>query len=238
MKLDILAIGVHPDDIELSCSGTLLRHVNLGKKVGLLDLTKGELGTRGTAEIRLKEAEEASKLMGALVRGNLGMEDGFFEYNMDNILKIIQMIRLLKPDIILANAVSDRHPDHGRAAKLVSDACFYSGLRKIETEWEGASQKEWRPSAVYHYIQDYHIIPDFVVDISDFMDEKIEIIKAFKSQFYNPDSKEPATPISVSNFFETVRGRNATLGRPASFDYAEGFTVNRTVGVNNLFDLQ
>jgi N-acetylglucosamine malate deacetylase 1 len=238
MKLDILAIGVHPDDIELSCSGTLLRHIHLGKKVGLLDLTKGELGTRGTPEIRMKEAENASQLMGALVRGNLGMKDGFFEQNEENILRIVEMIRLLKPDIILANAISDRHPDHGRASKLTSDACYYSGLAQIKTEWEGSPQNQWRPKAVYHYIQDYYIKPDFIVDISDFMEKKIEIIKAFKSQFYDPDSLEPATPISGSNFFETVRGRNALLGRSASFNYAEGFTVNRTIAVNNLFDLQ
>lgn len=237
MKVDILAIGVHPDDIELSCGGTLLRHIDMGKKVGLLDLTKGELGTRGSASIRMKEAEEASKLMGAIVRGNLGMEDGFFEYNQTNLLKIIQVIRLMRPEIVLMNAITDRHPDHGRAAKLSADACFYAGLEKIKTEWEGKSQEKWRPKAAYHYTQDRYIKPDFVVDISTYIDRKIDIIMCYKSQFYDPNSEEPNTPISGKHFIESIKSKSITFGRPASLDYAEGFTVNRTIGVNNLFDL-
>lgn len=237
MKVDILAIGVHPDDIELSCCGTLLHHINEGKTVGLLDLTCGELGTRGTPEIRLEEAEAASQMIGALVRGNLEMADGFFEYTKENMLKIVEIIRLMRPEIVLANAISDRHPDHGRAAKLTADACFYSGLRRIETEWEGEAQEAWRPKAVYHYIQDHNLTPDFVVDITPYMDKKIDIVMAYKSQFYDPNSKEPETPISGKQFLEFIRSKNATYGRIAGFAYAEGFTVARTIGVRNLFDL-
>lgn len=237
MKVDILAIGVHPDDIELSCCGTLLHHIALGKTVGLLDLTRGELGTRGDAKTRLEEATAASKMIGAVVRGNLSMEDGFFEYNQENVLKIVQMIRLMRPDIILANAISDRHPDHGRAAKLTSDACFYAGLRKIETEWDGVAQTAWRPKVVYHYIQDHNLKPDFVVDITPYMKRKLEIIQAYKSQFYDPNSLEPETPISGKEFLDFVQSKNAMYGRPAGFTYGEGFTVARTIGVQNLFDL-
>ena len=237
MKIDILAIGVHPDDIELSCCGTLLHHINEGKTVGLLDLTCGELGTRGTPEIRLEEAEAASQMIGALVRGNLEMADGFFEYTKENMLKIVEIIRLMRPEIVLANAISDRHPDHGRAAKLTADACFYSGLRRIETEWEGEAQEAWRPKALYHYIQDHNLTPDFVVDITPYMDKKIEIVMAYKSQFYDPNSKEPETPISGKQFLEFIRSKNATYGRTSGFAYAEGFTVARTIGVRNLFDL-
>jgi len=238
MKVDILAIGVHPDDIELSCCGTLLHHIKKGKTVGLLDLTCGELGSRGSAEIRLKEAEVASKMIGAVVRGNLEMEDGFFEHNQENLLKIIEIIRLMRPEIVLTNAISDRHPDHGRAAKLTADACFYSGLVRIETEWEDQAQEAWRPKAVYHYIQDHSLKPDFVVDISDYIEQKMEIIQAYKSQFYDPKSKEPETPISGKGFLENVRAKAAIYGRPAGFKYAEGYTVARTVGVTNLFDLK
>jgi bacillithiol biosynthesis deacetylase BshB1 len=237
MKVDILAMGVHPDDIELSCAGTLLKHIDMGKTVGLLDLTKGELGTRGSASLRMKEAEAASKLMGASLRGNLGMKDGFFEYSQANLLKIIQVIRLTRPEIVLANAISDRHPDHGRAAKLCADACFYAGLSKIQTEWEGVTQVKWRPKALYHYIQDNYIEPDFVVDISAYFKQKMELIQCYKSQFYDVNSAEPTTPISSKHFIETIKSKNVTFGRPASFDYAEGFTVNRTLGVENLFDL-
>ncbi len=238
MKLDILAIGVHPDDIELSCSGTLLRHAAMGKKIGLLDLTAGELGTRGSGELRLKEAEAASKILGAAVRVNLGMADGFFERTKENIIDIVEIIRLLQPDIVLMNAISDRHPDHGRAAKLTADACFYSGLSKIKTAWEGISQEAWRPHAVYHYIQDHYLKPDFVVDITTYMDQKMESILAYKSQFYDPKSKEPDTPISGKDFLEIVKAKSRVQGRPAGFKYAEGFQVNRTIGVTNLFDLK
>lgn len=238
MKIDILAIGVHPDDIELSCCGTLLHHIAMGKTVGLLDLTCGELGTRGSAEIRLKEAAAASKLIGASVRGNLEMADGFFEYSKENMLKIVEIIRLMRPDIVLANAISDRHPDHGRAAKLTSDACFYAGLRRIETEWEDKAQEAWRPKAVYHYIQDHNLKPDFVVDVTPYMEQKMEVILAYKSQFFDPESEEPDTPISGKGFLNFIKGKNAMYGRPAGFMYGEGFTVARTMGVTNLFDLK
>ena len=238
MKLDILAISVHPDDVEISCSGTLLHHIDLGHKVGILDLTRGELGTRGSAELRSEEAEAASKLMNLQVRHQLQMEDGFFEYNKHNLLEIIKILRLYQPEIVLANSITDRHPDHGRAAKLVSDACFYSGLIKIESELDGITQSVWRPKAVYHYIQDYNLKPDFIFDISNYMDKKLEVILAYKSQFYNPESKEPETAISSKEFLEYLRAKNCTLGREAGFHYAEGFTVNRNIGVNNLFHLK
>jgi bacillithiol biosynthesis deacetylase BshB1 len=237
MKLDILAIGVHPDDVELSCCGTLLHHIKMGKKVGLLDLTEGELGTRGSAEIRLQEAEAASRMMGATVRVNLGMEDGFFEYNQENLVEIIEILRLFKPDIVLTNAIDDRHPDHGRAAKLTADACFLSGLVKIKTEWEGEDQLPWRPKAIYHYIQDYYIEPDFVLDITPYVDEKIDIIQCYKSQFFDPNSKEKETPISTKSFLDLITSKAQMIGRPAGFEYAEGFTKSRTVGVKSLYDI-
>lgn len=242
MKVDILAIGVHPDDVELSCSGTLLQHIEQGKTVGLLDLTRGELGTRGTAEIRDQEAKDAAALMGAKFRKNLEMADGLFQYNPDNLKKIIQVIRTHQPDIVLANALSDRHPDHGRAAKLTADACYYSGLVKIETfDENGELQDRWRPRAVYHYIQDHNLSPDFVVDISDVIERKMELIRAFKSQFYIPEAKEYAkelsSPISGKQFMDFLKAKASTYGRPAGFDFAEGFNVVRTPGLTNLFDL-
>jgi bacillithiol biosynthesis deacetylase BshB1 len=237
MKLDILAIGAHPDDIEISCCGTVLHHLSLGHKVGLLDLTAGELGTRGNAQTRFEEATNAAKMIGAAVRENLQFPDGFFEHNAENLKAIIRMIRLYQPEIVLANAQSDRHPDHGRAAKLIADACYYSGLIKIETIWENQKQDAWRPKAVYHYIQDYNLEPDFVFDISNFMERKLEILLAYKTQFYNPDSNEPETPISSKEFLEFIRSKNCTYGRASGFHYAEAFNVNRFIGVKNLFDL-
>ena len=237
-KLDILAIGVHPDDVELSCSGTLLKHMSLGKKCGILDLTTGELGTRGSGELRLKEAANAAKILGISVRDNLKMADGFFKNDKDHQIAIIKKIREYQPEIILCNAISDRHPDHGRAAQLVSEACFYSGLIKVETAYDGFKQTAWRPKAVYHYIQDRQLKPDFVVDITSFVEKKMEAIHAFRSQFYDPDSKEPESPISVKNFFEVVKGKMSVFGRDAGYDYAEGFTVERTPGVNSMFDLK
>ncbi|GAB4248362.1 MAG: bacillithiol biosynthesis deacetylase BshB1 [Vicingaceae bacterium] len=234
MKLDILAVGVHPDDVELSCSGTILKHLAKGKKIGILDLTHGELGTRGNAELRLKEAQKAAQILGVEFRENLGLADGYFENNPQTIKKIIPVIRKYQPDIVLCNAIHDRHPDHGRAAKLVSDACFYAGLLKIETEMDGIKQNRWRPKAVYHYIQDYHIEPDFVVDVTPYVDKKLEAIKAFASQFYNPDSKEPETPISTKNLFDVVKGKMAVLGRPIGVAFAEGFTKERYIGVEDL----
>jgi N-acetylglucosamine malate deacetylase 1 len=238
MKLDILAIGVHPDDVELSCSGTLLKHISIGKKCGILDLTSGELGTRGSGPLRLQEAAEAAKIIGVGVRENLGMADGFFKNDKEHQLEIIKKIREYQPEIVLCNAVSDRHPDHGRAAQLISEACFYSGLRKIETILNGKKQDAWRPKAVYHYIQDWQLKPDFVVDVAPFIDKKMEAIKAFKSQFFDPNSSEPESPISVKNFFDVVLGKMSVFGRDAGYEFAEGFTYERVPGVENLFDLK
>ena len=237
MKLDILAIGVHPDDVELSCAGTILKHIALGKKCGILDLTAGELGTRGSAELRLTESTNAAKILGVSVRDNLKMADGFFKNDKEHQLEIIKKIREYQPEIVLCNAVSDRHPDHGRSAALVSEACYYSGLIRIETKLNGANQQAWRPKAVYHYIQDRQLKPDFVVDVTSFFEKKMEAIQAFKSQFYNPDSNEPASPISVENFLDVVKGRMSVWGRVAGFEYAEGFTVERTIGIDNIFNI-
>jgi N-acetylglucosamine malate deacetylase 1 len=238
MKLDILAIGVHPDDVELSCSGTLLKHISMGKTCGIVDLTSGELGTRGSGPLRLKEASAAAAVLGIKVRDNLGMADGFFKNDKEHQLMIIKKIREYQPEIVLCNAVSDRHPDHGRSAQLVSEACFYSGLRRIETELNGKKQDAWRPKSVYHYIQDRYLKPDFVVDVTPFVEKKMEAIKAFSSQFYNPDSNEPESPISVKNFFDVVLGKMSMYGREAGYDYAEGFIAERTIGVKDLFDLK
>lgn len=238
MKLDILAIGVHPDDVELSASGTLLKHIALGRKVGILDLTRGELGTRGNAELRTKEAMASAQILGIAVREQLQMADGFFENNETHLKQIIHIIRKYQPEIVLCNAISDRHPDHGRAAKLSADACFYSGLIKIETHDNGLMQQAWRPKAVYHYIQDYYIEPDFVVDISAHINKKLESIMAYSSQFYNPNSTEPETPISGKQFIENVKAKATILGRMIGTEYAEGFTTTRYMGVENLFDLK
>ena len=237
MKIDILAIGIHPDDVELSCSGTIAKHIALGKKVGILDLTRGELGTRGNAELRTKEANEAAIILGVSFRTQLNLKDCFFENNEENQKKIIEIIRKHQPEIILCNAISDRHPDHGRASKLVSDASFYSGLIKIETHTDNKIQQAWRPKAVYHYIQDQYIHPDFVIDISEFIDIKHKAIMAYSSQFYNPSSNEPETPISSKHFIESVNSKMSILGRDIGVKFAEGFTVNRYPGINSLFDL-
>jgi len=237
MDLDILAFGAHPDDVELSASGTILKHVAMRKAVGIVDLTRGELGTRGNAEIRAQESEKASKILGLSVRVNLGLPDGLFEINEVSTRKVVEQIREYKPEIVLCNAVSDRHPDHGRASRLVSDACFLSGLIKFETERNGRKQNAWRPKAVYHYLQDQYTNPDIVIDITDFFKRKIESIKAYSSQFYNPDSKEPVTPISTPEFGDYIEARAAHLGRTINVKYAEGFTVERTPGVKSLFDL-
>ena len=237
MKIDILAIGIHPDDVELSCSGTIAKHIAFGKKVGILDLTQGELGTRGNAELRTKEANEAAIILGVSFRTQLNLKDCFFENNEENQKKIIEIIRKHQPEIILCNAISDRHPDHGRASKLVSDSSFYSGLIKIETHSDNKIQQAWRPKAVYHYIQDQYIHPDFVIDISDFIDIKHKAIMAYSSQFYNPSSNEPETPISSKHFIESVNSKMSILGRDVGVKFAEGFTVNRYPGINSLFDL-
>jgi bacillithiol biosynthesis deacetylase BshB1 len=235
MKLDILAFAAHPDDVELSASGTLMRYVAEGKKVGIIDLTEGELGTRGTVETRYEEAAEASKIMGLSARENLRMADGFFEDNAENKRLIIEQIRKYQPEIVLANSISDRHPDHGRAGKLVEDACFLAGLRKIETDLDGVEQLPHRPRLVAHYIQDFYLEPSFVIDVTPFVDRKIKVIKAFKTQFYDPNSPEPSTPISGEEFFDFIKGRMLNMGRPAGMKYAEGFTVSRVFGVKDLF---
>ena len=238
LKVDILAIGAHPDDIELSASGTLLRHISLGYTAAICDLTMGELGTRGNAEIRLREAADAAAILGVVARENLGMKDGFFDHSRQNILSLVQVIRKYKPALILANAVADRHPDHGRASKLISDACFYSGLIKVETtDDSGDLQEAWRPRAVYHYVQDRNLKADLVVDISDFMEKKIESIMAFRSQFFDPGSQEPETPISTKSFIDFIRAKNRSYARDIGVEYAEAFTVERNIGVKDLFDL-
>ncbi|MCC6600704.1 MAG: bacillithiol biosynthesis deacetylase BshB1 [Crocinitomicaceae bacterium] len=227
MKLDILVIGAHPDDAEISAGGTILSCVAQGKKVGILDLTSGELGSRGSGELRLKEAEKASQILGIHARENLFFADGFFARNEDAIRKLIGKLRFYRPDIVLANALHDRHPDHGRAAGLIADACFYSGLRKIET-----GQEVWVPSALFHYVQDYYNRPDFVFDITPYWEKKIEALKAYSSQFFDPFSQEPETPISGENFFRFLQARAMDFGRPAGFLFAEGFVAARTVGIN------
>lgn len=237
MKLDILAIGVHPDDVELGCSGTLLKQIAKGNLVGILDLTRGELGTRGNAETRLKEANEAAKVLGVSVRENLGFEDGFFMNDKAHQLAIIRILRKYQPTIVIGNAHYDRHPDHGRAAQLTQEACFLSGLPKIETEINGESQKAFRPRALYHYIQAIHTEPDFVVDITEHFERKLQSVYAYKSQFYNPDSKEENTFISSPEFLEFVKARAAHFGMPIGARYAEGFTVNRIPGVDDIMSL-
>ncbi|MBL4670119.1 MAG: bacillithiol biosynthesis deacetylase BshB1 [Flavobacteriales bacterium] len=234
MKLDILAIGVHPDDVELGCSGTILKHIAQGKKVGILDLTKGELGSRGSGELRLVEAENSAKILGVSVRKNVGFADGFFRNTKENQIEIIKILRKYQPDVVLCNAPKDRHPDHGRASELVSESCFYSGLIKIGTELNGKNQDLWRPKSVYHYIQDRFLKPDFVVDVSEHVNKKMEAILAFSSQFYNPDSNLPETPISSKKFINFVKARMEDFGRDINADYAEGFTVDRVIGVEDI----
>jgi bacillithiol biosynthesis deacetylase BshB1 len=237
MKLDIVAFGAHPDDVELGCGGTIAKEIALGKKVGIVDLTRGELGTRGTAEIRDQEANAAAQILGVSVRENLNMRDGFFVNDETHQLEVIKMIRKYRPEIVLCNAIDDRHIDHGKGSKLVSDACFLSGLIKIETEVDGQKQEAWRPKVVYHYMQWKNLVPDFVVDISGYTDKKVEAIMAYGSQFYNPNTNEPATPIATKNFLDSVHYRAQDLGRLIGTDYAEGFTAERYLAVNSLDDL-
>ncbi|UPT69814.1 MAG: bacillithiol biosynthesis deacetylase BshB1 [Flavobacterium sp. JAD_PAG50586_2] len=238
MKLDILAFGAHPDDVELGCSGTIAKEISLGKKVGVIDLTRGELGTRGSVAIRNSESAKASEILGVTVRENLDMRDGFFINDEAHQIKIIEMIRKYQPEIVLCNAIRDRHIDHGKGSKLVSDACFLSGLRKIETTHDGKKQEAWRPKVVYHYIQWENIEPDFVVDITGFEDIKAQAILAYSSQFYSEDSKEPVTPIATKNFLESIHYRSQDFGRLVGVEQAEGFTVERYLAVNSLSDLR
>lgn len=237
MKLDILAIGAHPDDVEMSCGATLAKEVAKGKKVGILDLTRGELGTRGSAKIREEEAREAAEILGVVVRDNLGLADGFFENDRASQMELIKIIRKYRPEIVFCNAIDDRHIDHGKGSRLASDACFLSGLRKIETIYDGNPQQEWRPKQVYHYIQWKEIKPDVVVDVTGFMDKKLESVHAYKSQFYDVKSNEPETPISSKNTLDSLSYRNRNLGRLIGTEAGEGFTVERYAAVDSIFDL-
>ena len=232
-KLDMLAFGVHPDDVELGCAGTLLASIAQGKMVGIADLTKGELGTRGSAEIRMEEAAAAAKVMNISVRINLEMADGFFANDEANQRKVIKIIRRFRPEIVLCNAPEDRHPDHGRSAKLVEDACFLAGLRKIETVEDGNNQEAWRPTYIFHYLQDRFLQPDFVFDISDFHDKKLEAIKCYKTQFYNPELNEPETYISNPDFLEAIKARALMLGKRIGVKYAEGYITKKIIGINS-----
>jgi N-acetylglucosamine malate deacetylase 1 len=238
MKLDILAFGAHPDDVELGCSGTIAKEIAAGKKVGIIDLTKGELGTRGNEFTRKEEAENASKILGITIRENLGFRDGFFINDEAHQLEIIKIIRKYQPEIVLCNAIEDRHIDHGKGSKLVSDACFLSGLTKIETKEGGNLQNAWRPKQVYHYIQWQNIEPQIVVDISGFIETKMQSVMAYKTQFYDANSKEPTTPITSKNFLDSVQYRAMDLGRLVGVEYAEGYTVERYPTVESLFDLK
>lgn len=236
-QIDILAFGAHPDDVELSVAGTLLKQKEAGYSIGIVDLTQGELGSRGTIQTRYEEAADAAKILGLSERVNLKMQDGFFAHNEDNLRLVVEQIRRFRPKMVLVNAFSDRHPDHGKGSKLVSDACFLAGLVKVKTFWEGHSQDAHRPKFVYHYIQDRYIEPDFVVDVTNYVERKFDCIRAYKTQFWDPESKEPKTPISGEEFFDFLRGRMSEYGRSIGVQYAEGFCVERTPGVKDLFDL-
>ncbi|AFL85285.1 bacillithiol biosynthesis deacetylase BshB1 [Belliella baltica DSM 15883] len=238
MKLDILVFAAHPDDAELACSGTIARQIAQGKKVGIIDLTKGEMGTRGTPEIRTQEALEAAAILKLSARENLGFKDIYFLDDHEHQLEMVKMIRKYQPEIVLANAITDRHPDHGKGASLALNSCFISGLRRVETQLDGENQSPWRPKNIYHYIQNNYIQPDFVVDITDFWDVKLASIKAFKSQFYDPTSIEPQSFISSENFLGFIDARAREFGHSINTKYGEGFTKIKMLGVNDLFDLQ
>lgn len=232
MKLDILVLAAHPDDAELACSGTILAHVAMGKKVGVVDLTRGELGTRGTPEIRAQEAAASAEILGLEIRDNLCLADGFFQNSEKTLMEIIKVIRKYQPEIVLANAVSDRHPDHTMGGAVATRACFLAGLRKIDT-----GQEAWRPKNVYHYIQDRMLAPDFVFDITPYWEKKIESIKAYKTQFFDPNSKEPITYISTPEFLQYIEARALEFGHAIGVKYGEGFTKEKQLGVSDLFDL-
>ncbi|WP_113635575.1 bacillithiol biosynthesis deacetylase BshB1 [Nubsella zeaxanthinifaciens] len=238
MKLDLLVLAVHPDDAELGCSGTIIKHIAQGKKVGIIDFTKGELGTRGTVETRDEESRNASKIMGIHARENIGIRDGFFKNDETHQLKVIEMIRKYQPEIILTNALYDRHPDHGRASELANDAVFLSGLRRIETMMNGETQQPWRPRLTLQYIQDTYIKPDIIVDISEQMEQKLDAIRAFKTQFDSPSEDEPQTYISTPAFLQSVIARAREMGKNIGAEYGEGFTSRKLLGVDSLFDLR
>ncbi|MBW8524751.1 bacillithiol biosynthesis deacetylase BshB1 [Chryseobacterium chendengshani] len=233
MKIDILAFGAHPDDVELGCGGTIAKLISEGKTCVIVDLTKGELGTRGTDETRKEEAAASAKILGIVARENLGMKDGFLLNSEEYQMRIVEMIRKYRPEIVLANAIDDRHPDHAKAAKLVSDACFLAGLRKIETISKGETQDVWRPKHIFHYIQWRDIKPEFVIDISEHLEKKLEACMAYKTQFYDPSSTEPVTPIATKEFFESLTYRAQDLGRLSGVAFAEGFTTERLIALKN-----
>lgn len=237
MKLDILVMAAHPDDAELAVSGTIVAAIAQGKKVGVVDFTRGELGTRGTPEIRLAESAEASKALGIHARVNLELADGFFQNDPESQLKLIEVIRAFQPEIVLANALEDRHPDHGKGAQLAIDACFLSGLRKIETTREGVKQTEWRPKQLFHYIQDRYLTPDFVVDISKHWATKEASIRAFRSQFFDPNSTEPASYISSPEFLNFIEARAREMGHKIGVQYGEGFQTQKTIAIHDLTSL-
>ncbi len=238
MKLDILVLAAHPDDAELGCGGTILKHVAAGKKVGVVDLTRGELGTRGTPETRAQEAADSAKILGLSVRENLSLPDGFFRNEKEHQLEVVKAIRKYQPEVILANARYDRHPDHGRGSELAFEASFLAGLAKVKTTVDGKDQPHWRTKAVYHYIQSLFLTPDFVVDVTDFWDKKMDAIRAFKTQFYDPNSKEIDTYISSPAFMKLVEARGIELGHAIGAKYGEGYTTRRFLGVDSLFDLR
>ncbi|WP_166963373.1 bacillithiol biosynthesis deacetylase BshB1 [Yeosuana marina] len=240
MKLDILAIGAHPDDVELGCAATLAKEIANGSQVGIIDLTRGELGTRGTAETRFEEANNAAEILGVSVRVNMEFADGFFVNDKTHQLELIKMIRKFKPEIVICNAIDDRHIDHAKGSQLVCDACFLSGLLKIDTKLEDDDkwQEPWRPKQIYHYIQWKNLEPDVVVDVSGFMDKKMASVMAYKTQFYDKDSKEPITPIATKNFTDNIKNRAIDMGRLIGTDYGEGYTVDRYIAVDSLFHLK
>lgn len=238
MKLDILAFGAHPDDVELGCGGTLAKHIALGKKVGIVDLTRGELGTRGTVAIREEEAKASAGILGVAIRENLDLKDGLFVNDESHQMALVKVIRKYQPELVLANAIHDRHPDHAKGAELAFHSCFLSGLPKIETVQDGKPQPAWRPKVIYHYIQSQWINPDVIIDVSDHWEKKMLAVKSFKSQFHDPNSKEPETYISSQGFMKMVEARGVELGHAIGVHYGEGFTTRRTIGVNSLWDIR
>ena len=238
MKLDVLAIGSHPDDVELGCSGTLIKEIKRGKKVGIIDLTQGEMGTRGTIETRFQEATDAGKIIGVSIRENLKMRDGFFQNNEEHQLKLVPIIRKYKPEIVIGNILEDRHPDHGRGGWLIYDSCFLSGLRQVKTKDEnGNEQEKWRPKMLLHYIQDRFYEPNIIIDVTDVWEQRLQSVKAYKTQFFNPDLNEPQSYISNPDFLDSITSRARLLGKRIGVKYAEGFISKKSIGIQNLDSL-
>ena len=238
MKLDLLAIGSHPDDVELGCSGTLIKEIKRGKKVGIIDLTQGELGTRGTITTRYQEAADAARIMGIDVRENLKMRDGFFKNDEEHQMQLIKILRKYQPEIVIGNILEDRHPDHGRGGWLIYDACFFSGLIQVKTfDENGRHQEKWRPKMLLHFIQDRFYEPNFIIDISEVWEQRMEAIKAYKTQFYNPQSNEPQTYLSSPDFIEALTARARLLGKRIGVRYGEGFLSKKSIGLDNLDSL-